>query len=689
MLRENDGSSPDGLLVVAVEGFEIANWANSLIGYQPAELRWQRGETISYTIEADGITQHVPIQLTSYPLWQAFIADWGTIVYGVTFLLIGIYVFIRRPDNRAGQILFLASACVIAQTAWSFGLVLQDIMDGTGYWLYLVCAFFFYNLNWIALLHFSIMFPQPIPLLRRRWLVPAMYIVPMLLLIIEKVVSYLQAENILGWLSSTSILESIHPPVFLLLSMVAVIWQVRNSNSTKERQQIRWLLFASLIMGGATFLLYILPGALGLNQISPNGLGLVIIPFPVAIGIAVLRHNIFDIDTVLNRALVYGTLTVGTMLLYVLVVGFLADLFNLQDRTLIAFLTTGVVAVLFQPLRERLQRWVNCFLYGERDDPYTVLSRLGRSLENTYAAEDVISTIVETIATTLMLPYVAIQLDQQAQIFQGELPKKVDPITFPLRYRNIVFGELIVSPRSEDEPFTTAEKKLLVDLSRQIETAVRNVHLAADLQLARRRLLTTREEERRRIRRDLHDGLGPTLASQILMLEAIEEMIDPEDNQTLELIQGLKIQSREAIEDIRRLVYELRPPELDNLGLVDALRQSSNLISQGKVNIIFDIPKTIHSLPAAVEIAAYRIILEAINNVVRHANATEAIVYMHQSGDKLILSISDNGDGFKKDAKFGVGMNSMRERTEELDGRFEVDQGPQGGLRIKATFLLD
>lgn len=677
-----------GDLIEKVAGITIEQWANSLIGDPPRPSGWSGGDSVIYTVRRDGSLRDMTVPLGRYPLGAAFIANWGTIIYGFAFLLVGSYVYIRRPENRASQVLFFASACVIAQTAWSFGLSLRDLLDGSGYWLYWICTFLFYNLNWIVLFHFSLVFPQPAPLLRRRWLLPLVYLLPMLVLVGEKAYLFVQADSVLAWLSSPSLLEGIHPPIFLLMSLVAVVWQIRNSSNRQERRQIRWLLLASFLMGITVLLLYLVPNLLGIKQLNPNLLGLVIIPFPVSLAIAILRHNIFDIDTLLNRALVYGMLTLGTILLYVLIVGLAADRFGLQDRTLIAFLSTGLVAVLFQPIRERLQLMVNRLMYGDRDDPYTVISRLGSKLETIYAAEDVTATIVETIATALKLPYVAIQIQQMAPIHYGSLPVNVEVIQYPLTFRSQVYGELQVAPRAADEPFTAAEQQLLTDLTRQIETAVRNVQLMDELRRSRRQLVTTREEERRRIRRDLHDGLGPTLAGQVLVLETIEDLLNPEDAGVLELVESLKGQAREALEDVRRLVYDLRPPELDNLGMVEALRQNTSVASQGKVEFIFKAPEPFPGLSAAVELAAYRIAQEAIANVIKHANATKAFVEIKIQGDTLSLSVCDNGNGFPAKYKYGIGLNSMKERAEELGGNCEIMNSKQGGICILTTLPI-
>ncbi len=434
-----------------------------------------------------------------------------------------------------------------------------------------------------------------------------------------------------------------------------------------------------------------------LNYLSNTPLALTGLIFPLAFAVAILRYRLFDIDVLLNRTLVYGTLTASTIGIYVFSVGYIGTLFQDQDRSILAFLATGLVAVIFQPLRERLQRGVNRLMYGERDDPYAVLSRLGQRLEATLAPEAVLPTIVETVAQALKLSCAAIALKDG----DGFKIVAVSPINsfaplaptlakaeagevIPLTYQGEVVGQFIFSPRGPGESFTDAERRLLEDIAHQAGVAVHAVRLTADLQKSRERLVTAREEERRRLRRDLHDGLGPHLASQSFKLEAARDSIRNNPDKAEMLLNDLIGKSQNTIGDVRRLVYALRPPALDELGLIAAVREHAAQCELNGVRITVAAPDHLPALPAAVEVATYRIVQEALTNVMRHAQAQTCAVSIELKNGALSLEISDDGVGLNRDYRCGVGLNSMRERAEELGGQCVIEPAPSGGTRVKA-----
>jgi len=421
---------------------------------------------------------------------------------------------------------------------------------------------------------------------------------------------------------------------------------------------------------------------------------------PLSIGIAILRYHLFDIDILINRTLVYSSLTISVVGIYVLVVGYLSVLFRTaggQGQLAISVLATGLVALLFQPLRNRLQRGINRLMYGERDDPYAVLSRLGQRLEATLAPEAVLPTIVETVKESLKLPYTAITLKQDdAFVVAAASGTPVsEALCLPLVYQNKPVGQLLLGPRAPNESFSSADRRLLDDLAREAGVAVHAVRLTTnlqrmteDLQRSRERLVTTREEERRRLRRDLHDGLGPTLASLVQLLDTARTLVARDPDAAVALLGDIKGRAKMTITDIRRIVYALRPPALDELGLVSAISEYIGHYNQSDgLYVSIEAPDHLPSLPAAVEVAAYHIALEALTNVARHANAQTCRIHLSLENG-LCLEISDDGDGMPTDKPQGVGLTSMRERAAELGGEFKIEPGTTHGTRVWARLPL-
>jgi signal transduction histidine kinase len=398
---------------------------------------------------------------------------------------------------------------------------------------------------------------------------------------------------------------------------------------------------------------------------------------------------LWDIDLIINRTLVYGALTAGVAGLYVLVVLGLGGLLQVRGNVLISLVATGLVAVLFQPLRERLQRWVNRLMYGDRDDPYAVISRLGERLESTLAPGTVLPTIVETVREALRVPYVAMALrgDDVPVASTGESVGK--PLRLELAYQNEPVGELIIGPRPGSETFGSADRRLLEALARQAGVAAHAVRLTADLQRSRERLVNAREEERRRLRRDLHDGFGAQLAGLTVQAGVLRRLIPDDPAAADEAALELRTELQAAIADIRRLVYDLRPPALDDLGLISALRQLADRYGaeDEHLQVSVEAREDLLPLPAAVEVAAYRISQEALTNVVRHARARSCVVRL-DIGSVMALEIIDDGAGIPEEHAAGVGLFSMRERAEELGGTCVVECLPEGGTRVRVRLPL-
>ena len=500
--------------------------------------------------------------------------------------------------------------------------------------------------------------------------------------------------------------------LFLLTAVIAQVYRYRSVSTRAERQQTKWVVFgfalAILLFIFTRLIFFLLPPDLN-NSPAVNyllGGGSVYLSFmliPIFIGIALFRAQLFDIDIIIKRTLVYGLLTAFVIGIYVLVVGYLGALFHTNGNLVISLIATGIVAVLFQPLRGLLQRGVNRLLYGLRDEPYVVLAGLGQRLKSTLEPDAVFSTIVETVKETLKLSYAAIEVKEETAFVlaasSGTPPTK-EALRLHLVYQSKQVGTLIIAPRGRDDAFTPADLRLLDDLTHQIGNAVHTVRLTADLQAltgdlqrSREHLVTAREEERRRLRRDLHDGLGPMLSAIMLNIGLVRTIYrrDPETTDTL--LNQLEEEIELIIGDIRRVVYNLRPPALDELGLVGAIREyvarlgNEEQASNVALKVTVEAPDSLPPLPAAVEVAAYRIVQEAVTNVIRHALAHSCYVRF-QVQDVLKIEVSDDGKGIEDADRTGVGLNSMHERAEELGGTFTINKVSPCGTQITACLPL-
>ena len=468
-----------------------------------------------------------------------------------------------------------------------------------------------------------------------------------------------------------------------------------------ERAQMKWLVFAIALYIVLGVLAALLPLGLTMSESLADELirsatGLGVLAIVMAAAIAILRYQLYNIDLVINRTLVYSALTAAVFVVYLLVIGALGLLFQARANLGLSLVGVGIVAVLVQPLQARLQRGVNRLMYGERDDPYSALSRLGQRLEHTLAPEGVLATIVETVAITLKLPFVAITMplptdsttgQQQSPILATYGQPPAEPLPVPLVYQGDAVGTMLVSPRW-GEAFSEADHRLLEDLARQAGIAVHAVRLTSQLQRSREHLVTAREEERRRLRRDLHDGLGSQLAALHLRSDTLRKLIPAEASAAQKMATEMRDEIHEAVADIRRLVYELRPPALDELGLTGAIRALVRRSTAGDaLQVALHAPDKLPALPAAVEMAAYRITQEALTNVIRHAQADTCDIHLSLD-NHLALKIVDDGVGPPSQPRPGIGLRSMRERAQELGGVCTINAVSPRGTQVMVQLPL-
>jgi signal transduction histidine kinase len=355
---------------------------------------------------------------------------------------------------------------------------------------------------------------------------------------------------------------------------------------------------------------------------------------------------------------------------------------------------TVIVALLIAPVLPRLQRLVDRAMYGDRRDPARVASLVGEELSANPAGG--MAGVVAAIRSALRLPYVAVSAGGEIVASDGVIagtsgfPASTRDAVVPvdLSYGGTAVGSLLVGLRSGESGLSVADRNVLALVAVPLAVAVHATRLSAELQASRERLVAAREEERRRLRRDLHDGLGPTLTGVAFTADAAANLVSVDAARASELLSTLRTDTRTAIADVRRLVDDLRPPALDELGLVGALQQRADQLSWRADGASVSVKVSadgLPALPAALEVAAYRIATEALTNVVRHSRATVAVLAL-RCGSDLEIEVTDDGppNGAWKP---GVGLQAMRERAAELGGQFEAGPSASGG-RVRASFPL-
>jgi signal transduction histidine kinase len=477
------------------------------------------------------------------------------------------------------------------------------------------------------------------------------------------------------------------------LSLLARLRQARG----RQRQQVKWLAYAAVLLAAVlvTQIIWRPVGLVsdiriwhpvGLVRTIPGAIAFWAVY--VAIGIAIFRHRLYDIDRLINRTVVYGLLTAAGVGVYVAVVKgaewLLAEGVGLGG----SLLATAVIAVSFAPARDHLQRWVDRRLYGERHDPVRAMARVGARLRDAPGG-DVLAAVLQTVCETLRLPAATLCVEDGVEVAAYGRPGTAGE-SIPLEHEGQRVGALLVSPRTGEQRLGAADRRVLEVLAAPVAVAVHAVLLSQELQRSRERLVAAREEERRRLRRDLHDGLGPTLTAVTLKADAARSTLAAAPDQADRLLAELRGDAKQAIGDLRRVIYDLRPASLDELGLLGALGEQVDRFGRQGLSVTLQAPPALPVLPAAVEVVAYRIVTEALTNIARHAQAARASVTVSVA-DGFCLDVQDdgtastvNGGGWRP----GVGLQSMAERVVEVGGTLVAGPTPTGG-RVQAMLPLE
>jgi signal transduction histidine kinase len=686
-----DTTSPTPLQVgdkiIAIGGRTVTD---SLAHGISAEGPVHAGDTLAYDVERHGVPIRLEVTLKPYPVWSSIWRGWPSLLVTLALLGTASAIFAANPRAKAAHAGIIASAIGVATVAFAgyFPLEAIDLVAGGQFWRWYTGQLLF-ALLWGGMLHFALAFPEFTGRGRYGARVLAGYAGT---LVLYPAIGAFALITLHDPLEKLAIAGSPVLPALVtypVLIIAVLLTKYVKDDDPVMRRRLRWLASA---LGGAAALylgIWIIPIALtGGSPIPLQYHTLVFLPVPLTVAVAIQRHQALNIEVVVGRTLIYGTLSAGLIALYLGLVSLMSVAFGPSLRLWEQAVAAALIAMAAQPLHARLQSMINKTLFGERSDPYRVVSALASRLETLHTPDEQLLAMVETIGTALRLPYVAIELDRDDG--SENAASFGTPTTLsqrlPLTYQGELVGRLVIARRGTRQLLGRKERSMLDEVARHAGTVVHTAKLTTDLVRSRDRLVRAREEERRRLLRELHDGVGSTLAAVNLGLHAGRRTLGGTASADL-LFERLQEALGGAVTEIRRLAHDLRPRALDKLGLLGAIREYIRSLDGPDLDIVLDAPETLPPLPAAVDVAAYRIVCEALTNVCRHAKAKNCTVRV-RVGEELRIDVIDDGVGLGARTDTGIGLGSMRERAAELGGDFKVEQSSPGGTAVCAILPL-
>jgi signal transduction histidine kinase len=497
--------------------------------------------------------------------------------------------------------------------------------------------------------------------------------------------------------------------VLLVVAAAAPFMRMRRSQG-EERQQLKWIAYAVLSTGVLMLPVTFLAGTI----LPPWSFDLAIVigfgmALPIAAGVAILKHRLYDIDVVISRTLVYGSLAVFITAAYVGIAVGIGALIGGGGKPNLALsiVATAVVAVGFQPVRERVQRVANRLVYGKRATPYEVLSQFSERVAESYAVDDVMPRMARVLAEGTGAQRADIWLRsgavwREAAVWpddsiraqpvpanNGSLPP-VDATSrmVEVRHQGELLGALGVTKRS-GEALTPVEENLLTHLAGQAGLVLRNVGLTSDLQVrleelraSRQRLVTAQDEARRRLERNLHDGAQQHLVALKVKLGLVEMLIRSDPVRAMQTLDQLKGDADEALETLRDLARGIYPPLLADKGLRVALESQARKTT---------VPVTVEAdalgrYPQEVEAAVYFCVLEALQNIQKYARASRVVIRMSEADGVLRFDVDDDGEGFDvASVRRGAGLTNMEDRIDALGGTLRVSSSPGHGTNVSGS----
>jgi signal transduction histidine kinase len=470
------------------------------------------------------------------------------------------------------------------------------------------------------------------------------------------------------WWAVTESIGSVVTSLILFASVASLIVRFIRGSET-VRQQVLWLLVAVILVIVINVPIWFT---------IPTGRNLLLLLsfplIPAAATVAVLRPRLYDVRIVLSRVVVYTVLTAGVIVIYVGLVAVLDQVLRGAGAPLLAALA---IALAFNPVRVRLQRLVDNAVYGTRRDPVAAVSAVGQRL-----AGDDLGGVADALRESLRLSYVAVERVDGSSVESGE-PTAASQ-NWPLTYDDKQVGKLVAGPRHGERQLSRSDQKVIDLVAAPLAIVLHAQALTEDLKISRERVIDAAEEERTRLRRELHDSLGPLLTGAAFKADGIALAAQSRPERAESLAIELADQLRQSVEGVRQLAYGLRPAALDELGLVGALREEGS--RYGPLKVVIQASETMPALPSSVEVAAYRIAAEALTNVVRHSDAKLASVQLAADDGALEMVITDDGRSAGPWSP-GLGLASIKTRASEVGGSCEAGPTAEGG-RVAAVLPL-
>jgi signal transduction histidine kinase len=677
--------------VQAVDGRAVEDWLAG--GDAPGR---EVGDVVRYEVRRSGEAldriQQVEVTLVPYPVAAALRSGWQAVLAAVALLVAGSAAFWARPRAGSTRAFLVAAALLPAVlTSTPFGVGAVDLVGSRGVWPEAVGEAMA-ALGLVAVV-VAVLCLVRLPGPQRRW-------APVLALV-APLVGYaawlgLALDDAASRAARLDVLTTVAVPA--LWAVVPALVGAAALAHARAEQRDEVLATRLVLLGvGAGLGTWVFLGQLpvwlaGETPLRWDVLSGLALGVPLAcVAVAAARFHLDEIEPRVRRGLVQALVLVVVGAAFVALV---RAVDAAADISVGSMLTGGLLALLLLPAAVAVQRLVRRLVYGDRVFPDRVVSDL-RRLDPVTAPEDVLREALELLARRLHLSFAAVDVfaTGTSESFATSIGTSYGtPSTIDLVVGGTTLGRLRVEVDVGRDPFGPGDRRLLEDVGSQVGALVQAMTANRELQMSRQRLVAAREEERRRLRRDLHDGLGPSLATLAMRLEAASDLIHEDPAEAADLVARLSDQAREDIAEVRRLVEGLRPPALDQLGLVSALRHRAAEHASGgggvRVPWTVEADDDLEPLPAAVEVAAYRIVVEAVNNVQRHSGADRCAVVLAREGGDLRVEVADTGSGLAPERRAGVGLSSMRERAEELGGSFEASPRPGGGTVVRVRLPL-